>query len=208
MRPGFGPAFSHTPATPSLGKFADYGIFKIVRNVKRELIPHGCVAGAGTKPAATRKSLSLVSRIFFCIGLFSVSIVAANFVNSSFCSLRKFARNHDVHRDIQIAASRSSAFGNAAAFDSEGRTGLRSGRNCRAFPLRFQESVRDFRAKRGLRKRNWNMAEKVVFAPFEKLVVLDIQNNIQISGRTALCGRHRLRRRCAAWIRCRRRQEF
>src|SRR5262245_48901259 len=53
----------------------------------------GLIHSTQTETAAAEdyEKISLTrSRIFRCMGLFSVSMVAANFVNSSFCSLLSF----------------------------------------------------------------------------------------------------------------------
>src|SRR5262249_5387967 len=99
----------------------------------------------------------------------------------------KLCRHDDVYRDVKIAASRSAAFGDTTPPDSERRTGLRSARNSKLLLVAINGWNRDLRAESRLRVCNWNVAIKVVFASFEKLMLLDAQDHIEVTGWSALC---------------------
>src|SRR5262249_35281777 len=86
---------------------------------------------------------------------------------------------------VQVAASRSAAFGNSAALDPECRIRLCSGRNVQLlfFPIKCRH--RNLSAKRGLRKCDGNVAVQIVLAPLEEFVFLDIQDDVEIARGTA-----------------------
>src|SRR5205085_1827680 len=92
-----------------------------------------------------------------------------------------FSRNRDIHRHIEITASRAATLGNAAILDAEDRPGLSAGGDVKTLLVFLKRQYLDFRAQRSLRERNRNVTEKVVFTAFEKLMFLNMENDVQVA---------------------------
>lgn len=99
------------------------------------------------------------------------------------CQLR---RHDHINRDVKIASSGSASFRNASSFDAKLRTGLRARWDAQLLVFTIDGGNRKLRAERGLRKGDRNVAKQIMLAALEKLVLLNAQHDVKVSGRTAV----------------------
>src|SRR5439155_2827479 len=88
-------------------------------------------------------------------------------------------------RHEKITTGRAAPLGNAAAFDAECRSSLCTRRYRQLFFAAFQSGNHDLCPERGLREADRNVAKQVMFAAFEELVFLHIQDNVQVASGAA-----------------------
>jgi hypothetical protein len=94
----------------------------------------------------------------------------------------QFRRSENANRDQLASTTVPAKAGDSFSLELEDRSGLGTLRN-RDPLLAIDGGYLDLRPERGLRKRDGNLAVDVVIATPEERVLLDFQENIEISGR-------------------------
>jgi hypothetical protein len=98
----------------------------------------------------------------------------------------QFGWDHNVNRDVQVSASRSSTLGYTTALDAKSRTGLSAGRDVQRGIFAFESRHHDLGAEGRLWKRDRYVTVQIMFTPFKELMLLYHQHDIKITRGTAL----------------------